>query len=276
MQRIGGDFFHGQFGGFTMRLKWCSIGLVTAAVLVGVVWYWHATATSFPWSYLDSKLPPGVNSEDLSWEEYKVAHASWRAYRRLHNGIDLVLVHATIAVAIAAAISLVGWAGQAAIRSVVRVPVSVGSRAMAALQSAPALLGATVLLYFVASGGANYVRALWQIPHPAVDRLREISHARQALAWPLENGMTTAEISAAIPESELKPYPVSEELAAVLQTRPSGYQDTDSSYWLVHGTGYSGLQFRDDRLINFDRREWEEAMRSVIAGTEEIYLVMAQ
>jgi len=73
-------------------------------VLVGVVWYWHATATSFPWSYLDSKLPPGVNSEDLSWKEYEEAAVSWRAYRRLHNAIDLALAYATMVVAIAAAI----------------------------------------------------------------------------------------------------------------------------------------------------------------------------
>ena len=263
-----------------MRLKWCSIGLVTAALLLGLVCYWHATATSFPWSYLDSRLPPGVNSEDLSWKEYEEAAVSWRAYRRLHNAIDLALAYATMVVAIAAAISLVGWAGQAAIRSIGKAPASVASRAIAALRSAPALLGAILLLYYVAGVGADYVRFTWRIPHPAVRRLREISDARQALAWPLENGMTTAEVSAAIPDHELKPYPVSEDYAAMLQTLPSGYRDTDSHYVLKprerHGNVYRVLQFRDDRLINYDRPEWEDRLRTVIAGTEEIYLVVAQ
>ena len=263
-----------------MRLKWCSIGLVTAALLLGLVCYWHATATSFPWSYLDSRLPPGVNSEDLSWKEYEEAAVSWRAYRRLHNAIDLALAYATMVVAIAAAISLVGWAGQAAIRSIGKAPASVASRAIAALRSAPALLGAILLLYYVAGVGADYVRFTWRIPHPAVRRLREISDTRQALAWHLENGMTTAEVSAAIPDHESKPYAVSEELAAVLQTEPSGYRDTDSLYELKprerHGNVYCLLQFRDDRLINFDRPEWEDHLRTVIAGTEEIYLVVAQ
>jgi len=107
-----------------------------------------------------------------------------------------------------------------------------------------------------------------------------MSDARQALAWPLENGMTTAEVSAAIPDYELKPYPVSEDFAAMLQTLPSGYRDTDSHSLLKprerHSSVYRVLQFRDDRLINYDRPEWEDRLRTVIAGTEEIYLVVAQ
>ena len=263
-----------------MRLKWCSIGLVTAALLLGLVCYWHAIATSFPWSYLDSRLPPGVNSEDLSWKEYEEAAVSWRAYRRLHNAIDLALAYATMVVAIAAAISLVGWAGQAAIRSIGKAPASVASRAIAALRSAPALLGAILLLYYVAGVGADYVRFTWRIPHPAVRRLREISDARQALAWPLENGMTTAEVSAAIPDYELKPKAISEDYAALLQGLPSGYQDTDSFYELNprerHGNFYLRLQFRDDRLINFDSPEWAEYLRTVLAGTEEFVIAVAQ
>ena len=265
-----------------MRLKWCSIGLVTAAVLVGVVWYWHASATSFSWSLNPSSLPPWVNGEELSGEEYKVAQASWREYRRLHNGIDLVLAHATIIVAIAAAISLVGWAGRAAIRSLGKAPVSVAGRAIAALRSAPALLGAIVLLFFIAGWGAEYVRFLWWYSHhPAVYRIREISYARQALAWPLENGMTTAEVSAAIPDREWKPKAVSEDYVAMLQTLPSGYRDTDAYYLLVaperdDNFFYLSLQFRDDRLINFDRREFAEEMRKIIVGTEEFVITLAQ
>ena len=114
-----------------MRLKWCSVGLVTAALLVGMVWYWHAAATSVSWSY--SELPPSVRSEELSWEKYAEARVSWRAYRRLHDAIDLGLLHATFVVATAAAISLVGLAGRAAICTVGKASASVASRSVAAL-----------------------------------------------------------------------------------------------------------------------------------------------
>jgi hypothetical protein len=104
-----------------------------------------------------------------------------------------------------------------------------------------------------------------------VRRLREISDARQALTWPLENGMTTAEVLAAVPNHELTPHEVSEDLAVLLRELPSGYQDTDTRYLLepreLHGTMYCWLDFRDDRLINFDRRRWEEDLRRCIAGT---------
>jgi hypothetical protein len=94
-----------------MRLKWCAVGLVTAALLTGLFCYWHATATHFPWSYSRSSLPPSVNSEGLSGEEYAAAATSWRAYRRLHDAINLILHHATIVLANVAAIALVGGGG---------------------------------------------------------------------------------------------------------------------------------------------------------------------
>jgi hypothetical protein len=199
---------------------------------------------------------------------------------RLHNAIDLALAYATMVVAIAAAISLVGWAGRAAIRSIGKAPASVAGRAIAALRSAPALLGAILLLYYVTGVGADYVRFTWRIPHPAVRRLREISDTRQALAWPLENGMTTAEVLAAIPDHELKPKAVSEESADMLRTLPSGYQDTDSYYEFkpreFQSTIYLWLQFRDDRLINFDRPAWEDDLRTVIAGAEPITIAISE
>ena len=266
-----------------MRLKWCSVGLVTAALLLGVVWYWHAIATSFSDQPTNNfVLPPSINREGLSREEYEAARVSWRAYRRLHDAIDLILRHATMVVATAAAISLIGWAGQAAIRSIGKAPASVASRAVAALRSAPALLGAILLLYWVAVGIAIEFRRAWLLgaPHPAVHRLRQLSDAREALAWHLENGMTTAEVSAAIPDHELKPKAISEDYAALLQGLPSGYQDTDSFYELNprerHGNFYLRLQFRDDRLINFDSPEWAEYLRTVLAGTEEFVIAVAQ
>ena len=261
-----------------MRLKWCSVGLVTAALLVGMVWYWHAAATSVSWSY--SELPPSVRSEELSWEKYAEARVSWRAYRRLHDAIDLGLLHATFVVATAAAISLVGLAGRAAICTVGKASASVASRSVAALRSAPALLGAVVLLYLVAGGGGGYARLVWRAPHPAVGRLREIGGARQALSWTLENGMTTAEVLAAIPDHELKPKAVSEESADMLRTLPSGYQDTDSYYEFkpceFRSTIYLWLQFRDDRLINFDRPAWEDDLRTVIAGAEPVTIAISE
>lgn len=254
-----------------MRLKWCSIGLVAAALLTGFVCYWHATATHFPWSFSPS-VPP--NSEELSSEGYVAAATSWRAYRRLHDAINLILHHATIVLANVAAIALVVWAGRAAIRSVGRAPERAASRAFAALRSAPAVLGALVVLFFVASGAGNELQRLWRrgAPHPAVRRLREISDARKALAWPLKNGMTTAQVLAAVPDHKLTPHEVSEDLAVLLRELPSGYQDTDTRYVLepreLHGTMYCWLDFRDDRLINFDRPQWEEDLRRCIAGTD--------
>jgi len=112
-----------------------------------------------------------------------------------------------------------------------------------------------------------------------VRRLREISDARQALTWPLENGMTTAEVLAAVPNHELTPHEVSEDLAVLLRELPSGYQDTDTRYLLgpreLHGTMYCWLDFRDDRLINFDRRRWEKDLRRCIAGTDTDLPIMA-
>jgi hypothetical protein len=259
-----------------MRLKWCAVGLVTAALLTGLVCYWHATATHFPWSYSSSGLPPGVTIEELSGEEYTAAATSWRAYRRLHDAINLILHHATIVLANVAAITLVGWAGQAAIRSIGRAPECAASRALAALRSAPAVLGALVVLYLVAVGGGDEFQRLWrrEAPHPAVRRLREISDARQALTWPLENGMTTAEVFAAVPGYELTPRAVREDLAEMFRTLPSGHLDTDSHYWLTppkfQGDLICWLQFRGDRLINFDRPEREKELRAIIAGTEPI------
>ena len=257
-----------------MKLKWCAIGLVAAALLTGLGCYWHATATHFPWSYSRSSLPPSVNSEALSGNEYAAAVISWRRYRRLHDAINLILHHATIVLANVAAIALVGFAGRAAIRSVGRAPERAASRALAALRSAPAVLGALVVLYFVAVGGGNELQRLWRrgAPHPAVRRLREISDARKALTWPLKNGMTTAQVLAAVPDHKLTPHEVSEDLAVLLRELPSGYQDTDTRYVLepreLHGTMYCWLDFRDDRLINFDRPQWEEDLRRCIAGTD--------
>ena len=254
-----------------MKLKWCAIGLVAAALLTGLVCYWHATATHFPWSYSPT-VPP--NSEGLSGEEYTAAATSWRAYRRLHDAINLILHHATIVLANVAAVALVVWAGRAAIRSIGRAPERAASRALAALRSAPAVLGALAVLYLVAVGGGAEFQRLWrrEAPHPAVRRLREISDARKALTWPLENGMTTAEVLAAVPDHVLTPHEVSEDLAVLLRELPSGYQDTDTRYVLepreLHGTMYCWLDFRDDRLINFDRPQWEEDLRRCIAGTD--------
>jgi len=107
-----------------------------------------------------------------------------------------------------------------------------------------------------------------------VRRLREISDAKKAIGWPLDNGMTTAEVLAAVPDHELTPHPVSELHAEALQKLPSGYHDTDSVFLLsppkFHGDLYYLLQFRDDRLINFDRPRWEDDLRRCIAGTEPI------
>jgi len=259
-----------------MRLKWCAVGLVSAALLAGLLCYWHATATHFPWSYSRSSLPPSVNSEKLSGKEYAAAVTSWRAYRRLHDAINLILHHATIVLANVAAIALVGWAGRAAIRSIGRAPQRGASLAVAALRSAPAVLGALVVLYFVVVGSETELQRLWRrgAPHPALRRFREISDARKALAWPLDNGMTTAEVLAAVPDHELTPYPVSELHAKAIRELPFGYRDTDS-VCVLEPPKFDGdigcwLQFRDDRLINFDRSKWEEALRSCIAGTEPI------
>jgi hypothetical protein len=258
-----------------MKLKWCAIGLVAAALLTGLVCYWHATATHFPWSYSPT-VPP--NSEGLSGEEYVAAATSWRAYRRLHDAINLILHHATILLANVAALALVVWAGRAAIRSIGRAPQRVASRAFAALRSAPAVLGSLVVLYVVVVGSETELQRLWrrEPPHPAVQRLREISDARKALAWPLENGMTTAEVLAAVPGYELTPRAVREDLAEMFRTRPSGHLDTDSHYWLTppkfQGDFICWLQFRDDRLINFDRPEREKELRAIIAGTEPIMI----
>ena len=264
-----------------MKLKWCAIGLVAAALLTGLVCYWHATATHFPWSGSGSSLPPSVNSEDLSGNEYAEAVISWRRYRRFHDAINLILHHATIVLANVAAIALVVWAGRAAIRSIGRASERVASRAFAALRSAPAVLGALVVLYFVVVGSETELQRLWRrgAPHPALRRFREISDARKALAWPLDNGMTTAEVLAAVPNHELTPHEVSEDLAVLLRELPSGYQDTDTRYLLepreLHGTMYCWLDFRDDRLINFDRRRWEEDLRRCIAGTDTDLPIMA-
>jgi hypothetical protein len=142
-----------------MKLKWCAIGLVAAVLLTGLVCYWHATTTHFPWSYSPT-VPP--NSEGLSGEAYAATATSWRAYRRLHDAINLILHHATIVLANVAAVALVVWAGRAAIRSIGRAPERAASRALAALRSAPAVLGALVVLYFVAVGGANELQRLWR------------------------------------------------------------------------------------------------------------------
>ena len=256
-----------------MKLKWCAIGLVAAALLTGLVCYWHATATHFPWSYSPT-VPP--NSEGLSGEEYVAAATSWRAYRRLHDAINLILHHATIVLANVAAITLVGSAGQAAIRSIGRAPQRVASRAVAALRSAPAVLGALVVLYVVVVGSETELQRLWHrgALHPALRRLREISDARKALTWTLENGMTTAEVLAAVPGHKLTPRTVPALFSEALRELPSGYRDTDFLCVLeppkFDGDIYCLLQFRDDRLINFDRPQWEEALRSCIAGTEPI------
>ena len=257
-----------------MKLKWCAIGLVAAALLTGLVCYWHATATHFPWSGSGSSLPPSVNSEDLSGNEYAEAVISWRRYRRFHDAINLILHHATIVLANVAAIALVVWAGRAAIRSIGRASERVASRAFAALRSAPAVLGALVVLYFVVVGSETELQRLWRrgAPHPALRRFREISDARKALAWPLDNGMTTAEVLAAVPDHELTPHPVPELHAKTLRELPFGYRNTDS-VCVLEPPSFDGdigcwLQFRDDRLINFDRRQWEEDLRRCIAGTD--------
>jgi hypothetical protein len=259
-----------------MKLKWCAIGLVAAALLTGLVCYWHATATHFPWSYSRSSLPSSVNSEELSGVEYAAAATSWRAYRRLHDAINLILHHATIVLANVAALALVGWAGRAAIRSIGRAPQRVASLAVAALRSAPAVLGALVVLYLVAVGSETELQRLWRrgAPHPALRRFREISDARKALAWPLDNGMTTAEVLSAVPDHELTPHPVSELHAKALRELPFGYRDTDS-VCVLEPPKFDGdigcwLQLRDNRLINFDRRQWEDDLRTCIAGTEPI------
>ena len=199
---------------------------------------------------------------------------SWRAYRRLHDAINLILHHATIVLANVAAIALVGWAGRAAIRSIGRASERVASRAFAALRSAPAVLGALVVLYFVVVGSDTELQRLWRrgAPHPALRRFREISDARKALAWPLDNGMTTAEVLAAVPDHELTPHPASELHAKARQELPFGYRDTDL-VCVLEPPKFDGdigcwLQFRDDRLINFDRRQWEEDLRRCIAGTD--------
>jgi len=169
-----------------MKLKWCAVGLVAAALLTGFVCYWHATATHFPWSFSPS-LPP--KSEEWSGEDHVATATSWRAYRRLHDAINLILHHATIVLANVAAIAIVGWAGRAAIRSIGRAPQRVASLAVAALRSAPAVLGALLFLYFVVIGSETQLQRLWRrgAPHPALRRFREISDARKALAWPLDN-----------------------------------------------------------------------------------------
>ena len=261
-----------------MKLKWCAVGLVAAALLTGFVCYWHATATHFPWSFSPS-LPP--KSEEWSGEDHVATATSWRAYRRLHDAINLILHHATIVLANVAAIALVVWAGRAAIRSIGRAPECAASRALAALRSAPAVLGALVVLYLVAVGGGGEFQRLWrrEAPHPAVRRLREISDARKALAWPLDNGMTTAEVLAAVPDHELTPHPVSELHAKARQEFPFGYRDTDL-VCVLEPPKFDGdigcwLQFRDDRLINFDRRQWEEDLRRCIAGTDTDLPIMA-
>ena len=257
-----------------MKLRWCAVGLVAAALLTGLVCYWHATATQFPWSYSRSSLPPSVNAEGLSGEEYAATATSWRAYRRLHDAINLILHHATIVLANVAAIAIVGWAGRAAIRSIGRAPQRVASLAVAARRSAPAVLGALVVLYLVVVGSETELQRLWRrgAPHPALRRFREISDARKALAWPLDNGMTTAEVLAAVPDHELTPHPVPELHAKALRELPFGYRDTDS-VCVLEPPSFDGnigcwLQFRDDRLINFDRRQWEEDLRRCIAGTD--------
>lgn len=257
-----------------MKLKWCAIGLVTAALLTGFVCYWHATATHFPWSYSRSSLPPSVSSEDLSGNEYAAAVISWRRYRRLHDEINLILHHATIVLANVAAIALVVWAGRAAIRSIGRAPERAVSRALAAVRSAPAVLVALVFLYLVVVGSETELQRLWcrGAPHPALRRLREISDARKALTWPLENGMTTAEVLAAVPGHELTPHPMDELDAELRRKLPSGYRDTDF-VCVLEPPKFDGdigcwLQFREDRLVNFDRPQWEEELRRCIAGTE--------
>lgn len=263
-----------------MKLKRCAIGLVAAALLTGLVCYWHATATYFPWSYSSSSLPPSVSSEDLSGNEYAAAVISWRRYRRLHDAINLILHHATIVLANVAAIALVGWSGRAAIGSIGRVPQRAASLAIAALRSAPAVLAALVVLYLVVVGSEAELQRLWRrgALHPALRRFREISDARKALAWPLDNGMTTAEVLAAVPDHELTPHPVSELHAKALRELPFGYRDTDSVCVLeppkFDGDISCWLQFRDDRLINFDRPQWEEALRSCIAGTDNDLPIM--
>jgi len=256
-----------------MKLKWCAVGLVAAALLTGFVCYWHATATHFPWSFSPS-VPP--KSEEWSGEDYVATATSWRAYRRLHDAINLLLHHATIVLANVAAIAIVAWASRAAIGSIGRAPKRVASRAFATLRSAPAVFGALVVLYLVAVGGRDELQRLWRqgAPHPAVRRLREINDAKKALTWPLENGMTTAEVLAAVPGYELTPRAVREDLAEMFRTRPSGHLDTDSHYWLTppkfQGDLICWLQFRDDRLINFDRPEREKELRAIITGTEPI------
>ena len=258
-----------------MKLKWCAIGLVAAALLTGLVCYWHATATHFPWSGSGSSLPPSVSSEDLSGKEYAAAVISWRRYRRLHDAINLILHHATIVLANVAAIALVVWAGRAAIRSIGRASERVASRAFAALRSAPAVLGALVVLYLVVVGSETELQRLWcrGAPHPALRRFREISDARKALAWPLDNGMTSADVVATCPGHHLVPYRVpTEEVDEGLREKPSGYCDTDSFYVLTSRSGRGLLnlllQFRDDRLINFDRAAFLRESKLLMEGKD--------
>jgi hypothetical protein len=76
------------------------------------------------------------------------------------------------------------------------------------------------------------------------------------------------------PMSELTASPVSELHAKALRELPFGFRDTDS-VCVLEPPKFDGdigcwLQFRDDRLINFDRRQWEDDLRTCIAGTELI------
>jgi hypothetical protein len=250
-----------------MNLKWCSAGLTAMALLCGAVWYAHTAATGFSWDDNDA-YPWFING----LESKQSASVWWKPYKRHRDAIDLCLHHATFALAIGASLSLLGLTCRTTYRELTREQSLASRRVAGVLLSASTVVGSAFLVFVVMLYGSAGTRLVWTCPHPAVRRLHEVWQARQSLGWPLDNGMTTTDIAATCPGHHLVPYKVPEELEESWREKPSDYRDTDLFYFLTSRSGHGLLnlllQFRDDRLINFDRVAFRREAKLLMEGKD--------
>ena len=251
-----------------MKLKWCSAGLTALALLCGAVWFAHTAATGFSWNDND-EYPWFING----LESRQSASVWWKPYKRRRDAIDLCLHHATYALATCASLSLLGLACRTTYREIALPRTKALRRTAAVLLSASTAVGAAFLVFVVLLNGWAGTQAVWTCPHPAVRRLQEVWQARQAIRWPLDNGMTSADVVATCPGHHLVPYHVpTEAVDEGLREKPSGYCDTDSFYVLTSRSGRGLLnlllQFRDDRLINFDRAAFLRESKLLMEGKD--------
>lgn len=255
-----------------MTLKWCSAGLTAMALLCGAVWYAHTAATNFSWDDRDA-YPWFING----LESKQSASVWWKPYKRRRDAIDLCLHHVTFALAIGASLSLLGLTCRTTYRELTRTQSLASRRVAGVLLSASTTVGAAFLAFVVMLHGFAGTRAVWTLPHPAVRRLHEVRQARQSLGWPLDNGMSIPDIVATCPGYDWVLIKVHNEVfVELLQEKPSGYRDTDLFYVprTRLGRGWGSwpnllLQFRDGRLINFDRDTFRHEATLFAEGKEQ-------